>query len=173
MLFPIHLYFRIWSTVKSKVDWPSCWTRVWRLFQAGGFQKWPLEALSLDFSCGSTPQWRHNEAGFLRSHGIWWLLGPFPRTQVGRLLWRKGGLIARWILWGSSSLCSSQNIKMGVWARTTQTRLTDESHTTWTLTLPMTLLGLPIIQGKFAEIQRKLFSWACLSWHNLGLPLLT
>ena len=41
--------------------------------------------------------------------------------------------------------------KCGVRARTPQTRLAaDKSHTTWTLTLPITQIKLPIIQGNFS-----------------------
>ena len=41
--------------------------------------------------------------------------------------------------------------KWGVRARTPQTRLAaDKSHTTWTLTLPITQIKLPIIQGNFS-----------------------
>ena len=56
-----------------------------------------------------------------------------------------------------------ENQTGGVWARTPQTRLADKPQTTWTLTLPMTHLWLPIIQGIFVKSPTNTCSWAWLS----------
>ena len=121
--------------------------------------------MSSDFSSRSTLQLRHTEAGFLRSHGIWWGLGPLPQIQFGRLQEGKGKLIGLWNLWAPSSMLSSEKIKLGVFEQELPKLdwLTDKPHTTWTLTLPMTHLWLPIIQGIFVKSPTNTCSWAWLS----------